>query len=329
MSVRTRRVLSVLFAAVSLPVAAQEPPSPFRDKLNPTDGLDYVWIPPGTFRMGCVPGDDVCHDGEKPQHEVTLTNGYWMTRTEITVGAFRLFVESTGHMPKSQEENRGRMYHVTKGPDGAHWQWVPGVTWERPWSPAHRAPDDHPVVQVSWRDAHSYCRWAGGRLPTSAEWERAARGGADGFMYFWGNTPTPEVDGIKYANGPSTETKDRYPAMETFEGYSDGYAVHAPVGQFAPNAYGLFDMAGNAWEWVNDWFSLDYYENSPQVDPPGPEEGAYPEGPYKTIRGGAWNYYPYQLRSSFVGTLGGTDDFWTGSLGFRCALNDSADTLSD
>ena len=314
-----RLILLAAFLGLG-PAFAQDDDLPFRDRVNPADGLIYIFIPPGEFWMGCVPADTDCHDGEKPRHRVTLTKGYWIGQTEVTVGAFRRFVEQTGHRASSTETDKGRMYLVTRNEDGSRWLWIKGLGWQTPIRASQKAADDWPVVQVSWRDADTYCRWAGGRLPTSAQWERAARGGREGEIHPWGNAPTPQVGGVLHANGPSAETKRMFPTMQTFDGYSDGYAILAPVAQFAPNPYGLYDMAGNVYEWVNDWFDLDFYERSPATDPTGPRKGESDEGDNKVMRGGAWNYYPSHHRNSFVGTLGGEDDFWTSSLGFRCVL---------
>ena len=170
---------------------------------------EYVLIPPGTFTMGCVPGDNACNDGEKPRHEVTIAKGFGMGHTEVTVGAYRRFVTAVkGEMPEPPSYNPG---------------------WKD---------EDHPIVNVGWRDAQYYCRSVGGRLPTEAEWEYAARGGKDCQIYPNGNQLT-EKDAHFGTGGTST------------------------VGAFPSNGYGLYDMAGNVWEWVHDWYKEDYYSSSP------------------------------------------------------------------
>jgi formylglycine-generating enzyme required for sulfatase activity len=246
------------------------------------DTQEYVWIPPGSFEMGCVPGDSNCADCEKPRHRVTLSKGYWMGRTEVTVGAYLLFTAATRRaMPPVPSYHTGWTFQIT----------------------------NHPIVNVTWQDADNYCRWAGGRLPTEAEWERAARGGQDGLIYPWGNSPSHENAnyGTEDSTGGLAQGKDRW-------------EFTAPVTSFDANAFGLHDMAGNAWEWVADWYAMDYYSRSPAVDPQGPSSGQSRTGEFRVRRGGSFGSGPNLLRSSYrmpgdplkapVGT--GT--------GFRCVL---------
>ena len=176
---------------------------------NPNDGRDYVWIPPGRFEMGCVPGHNLCKDDEKPRHTVTITKGFWMGQTEVTVGAYRRFVNATrGRMPSEPNFNSGRLN------------------------------EQQPIVKVDWDTARAYCEWAGGELPTEAEWEYAARGGKEGLIYPNGNELTRQDARFSGAGwGPTA------------------------VGQFPPNGYGLHDMAGNAWEWVADGYEASYQEH--------------------------------------------------------------------
>ena len=229
-----------------------EAPAPQESKTNPVDGQPYVWIPPGTFLMGCSPGDDECHDnGEKPAHAVTISRGFWMGQTEVTVGAYKRFVSGGG----------GTM-------------------------PSGNGGDDQPVVNVTWNDAVAYCRWAGGRLPTEAEWEYAARAGTRGARY--GN-----LDAVVWYDGNS------------------GGRVHS-VAQKAPNAFRLYDMLGNVREWVADWFGDKYYGASEPRDPQGP-----PGGVSRVVRGGSWGDGPWYARvSSRVRYL--YLDVSDSNLGFRC-----------
>ena len=234
-------------------------PKPREERENPKDRLTYVWIPPGKFQMGCVPGDDQCDGDEKPQHPVKITKGLWMSSTEVTVAAYKRFVEATSRaMPSAPRFN---------------------PNWEK---------EDHPIVNVNWHDAAAYCEWAGGRLPTEAEWEYAARGGKEGMKYPWGNEISSQ--NAKYASRDGT----------------------APVSSYAANGFGLYDLAGNVWEWVNDRYEGDYYSSSPTQDPPGPSEGTR-----RVRRGGSWGGLgPRGLRCSFrlrVEPGGGVN-----SLGFRC-----------
>jgi formylglycine-generating enzyme required for sulfatase activity len=223
---------------------------------NSKDGLKYVWIPAGTFIMGCSPGDAACDRDEKPSHAVAITKGFWIGQTPVTVGAYKRFVGDTGlHMPPAPDFNIG-------------------------W-----ANENMPIVNVSWDDAKEYCKWMGGRLPTEAEWEFAARGGSTEPRY--GN-----LDDIAWYNGNS------------------GGHPH-DVAQKRPNALGLYDTLGNVWQWVNDWYGQNSYQNSPSQDPQGPAGG---EG--RVLRGGSWDDFPKDVRVSL--RLGNNPGNWYNISGFRC-----------
>ena len=197
----------------ALPVAAPPARPQTRDsKVNPKDGLTYVWIPPGRFMMGCSPGDMECFDDEKPAHEVAIPSGFWLGQTPVTQQAYQ---RVTGQNPSSYK--------------GANL----------------------PVETVSWEEAQSYCQAIGGRLPTEAEWEYAARAGTTGARY-------GDLDQIAWYSGNS------------------GNRTHE-VGQKQPNAWGLFDMLGNVWQWAADW---------------------YTEGQYRALRGGSWSNDPRSVRVS-------------------------------
>jgi formylglycine-generating enzyme required for sulfatase activity len=198
-------------------------------RVNPKDGLKYVWIPPGTFMMGCSPGDNVCSDKEKPAHQVAITRGFWMGQTPVTVGAYKRFARAAGRsMPEAPRFN---------------------MDW---------ANENMPIVNLTWDDAHAYCEWMGGRLPTEAEWEYAARGGS---------------------------TEARYGNLDEIAWYdrNSGNQTH-DVGQKRANGFGLYDVLGNVWEWVNDWYDENYYQRSPSQDPQGPSGGQF-----RVLRGGSWN----------------------------------------
>lgn len=271
---------------------------------------ELVRLPAGTFTMGCVVGDSGCETWELPRHQVTLSRNVWMSRTEITVAAYRRFVSATGFRTRAQETGRGRDWNATSG----EWEWMAGLTFERPFADGSPLEEQWPAVQIAWHDADAYCRWAGGRLPTEAEWEYGARGGRDGLKFPWGDAPIPRDAGRDHANGPDERTLQRFPRWDVFTGYDDGFARLAPVVRFAANGFGLHDMAGNAWEWVADWFGDDYYRHSPAVDPKGPARGSA-----RVVRGGAWGYAPKQHRNSERGYA--DPDFRTATFGFRCVFD--------
>jgi len=247
-------------------------------RVNPKDGLKYVWIPPGTFMMGCSPEDTECADDEKPPHQVTITKGFWLGQTEVTVGAYKRFTGTTGKamptappfFPGVSNDIVSRFYNIpATAPD-----FNPG------WSN-----DAMPIVDVNWDDAQGYCTWAGGRLPTEAEWEYAARAASTEARY----GPIDEVAWYDMNSGNKTRE----------------------VGQKQANGFGLYDMLGNVWEWVNDWYDQNYYQNSPSQDPTGP-----PSGQLRVLRGGSWYSAPGNARVS------GRDRYNPGDKyefnGFRC-----------
>lgn len=273
-------------------------------------------IPAGTFQMGCVPDDRRCEQTEFPRHDVTLTQPFWLARTETTVGQYRRFVAETGYQTEADKRGQGRFWRF----DINEWDWVDGLSWRAPFSANQPAPDEWPAVQIAWADADAYCKWAGGRLPTEAEWERAARGGAEGQISVWGNAPLPVVDRVPQANAPDINTAREFTTFSTFANYDDGYARIAPVGRFPANSYGLRDMAGNAYEWTADWIADGPYPAGAQTDPRG-----LPNGEIKAVRGAGWGYPPEQFRTSFRGIAG--LDFWTATFGFRCAWDTNPENL--
>jgi len=242
---------------------------------NPRDGLEYTWVPPADrFKMGCIPGDRECYPDEKPRHDVALRRGRWLGRTEVTAAAFRRFAEATSaSMPSAPGFNAG-------------------------WGAA-----DHPIVNVNWAEAAAYCRWAGGHLPSEAEWEHAARGGKAGFKYPWGAKEPQCRPGARVSNGARFD--DRGDCRES---------ATQPVASYGPNGYGLFDVAGNAFEWCADWYGPRYYAASPKADPPGPGTGTE-----RVLRGGSLNSRTRGLRVSLRNhMIPGTRSVF---VGFRCALD--------
>lgn len=215
---------------------------------NPLDGLDYVWIPPGEFQMGCSAGDELCSDSEKPLHPVKISSGFWMGQTEVTQSAYE----------KVMRQN-----------------------------PSFLKRPQLPVETLSSFDAKQFCEAAGGRLPTEAQWEYAARAGSTSPRY-------GELDAIAWYFANSKET------------------TH-PVKLKLPNTWGLYDMLGNVLEWVADWYLPTYYGTlpSPAIDPKGP-----PDGTMRVLRGGSWNYDPRHVRAS--DRTGAGPESWFSNFGFRC-----------
>jgi eukaryotic-like serine/threonine-protein kinase len=214
---------------------------------RPSDGMVMVYVPAGSFMMGSAADDSDAFPDEFPQHEVYL-DAYWLDRTEVTNDQFTAFIADTGHTTTAEEEGRGYIYDTDWG-----WGYVDGADWQHP-----RGPDsdlsglsNHPVVLVSWEDADAYCAWAGGRLPTEAQWEYAARGPTS-LKYPWGDSD-PSRYLLQLHRGDSTASVGSYPDGASWTG--------------------ALDMAGNVWEWVADWYDADYYDNSPRENPDGPSSG--------------------------------------------------------
>ncbi len=273
--------LTVIWLAAAEPSAQQTP-----------DGLPWVSIPgnqaPGLswraeFQMGCVPGDSACQSHEKPRHQVALTRAYALLATEVTRGQFQTFARTMMYRTLAEREGWGFAF------DRAGYSRQDGLSWS---APGFFQEDDHPVVQVSWDDALAYCGWAGGRLPSEAEWEYAARGGVADARFVWGDA----ADGIRApqaANVADDSVRPHFPWWAVFPDYRDGFSWTAPAGSFAANAFGLFDMAGNVWEWTADWYAPTAYGSSATVDPRGPASGRA-----RVVRGSSWGDEPLVLRVS-------------------------------
>jgi len=292
-----------------------------------TNGM--MWIPSGSFYMGSTNGNP----NEMPQHFVTL-NGFWMDKFEVTNEQFEKFVKATGYVTVAERKPDPKDFpgapaealvpgSVVFAPPAnvrslenhmIWWQYRAGASWRHPDGPDStiEGKEKYPVVQVCWEDAAAYAKWAGKRLPTEAEWEYAARGGLDRQPYVWG------------ADANSTEKRaniwqGEFPNENTG---ADGYKALAPVGSFRPNGYGLFDMAGNVWEWCQDWYRPDYYAQSPEVNPPGPAESLDPDEPgiaKKVIRGGSYlcsDVYCSGYRPS--ARMKSSPDTGLSHTGFRC-----------
>jgi formylglycine-generating enzyme required for sulfatase activity len=260
------------------------------------DGMKHVGIPAGEFTMGSNDG----RDNEKPVHTVYV-DAFLIDKTEVTNAMFRRFVEATGYETLAEKVGESSVYFLDNRDrlEDADWQHLlgPDIDMENM--------DDYPVVHVSWDDAVAYCEWAGGRLPTEAEWEKAARG-TDARSYPWGNeSPT-----AKLGNFSDINLKEAWAIADI----NDGYLYSAPVGSYPAGAspYGVLDMAGNVLEWVQDWKIDTYYQESPANNPLATNSGNW-----HVLRGGSWYSKIEDIKSAARGA--GNLDLTIDYVGFRCA----------
>ena len=308
-----------------------------------------AWIPAGTFLMGT--NDTASFPNERPAHRVHV-NGFWIDEYDVTNAEFANFVEATGYVttaerPAKWEDLKKELPPGTPKPDdsalapgslvftatsgpvplndlSAWWRWVPGTNWRHPEGPGSsiQGRENHPVVQVSWYDAAAYAQWAGKRLPTEAEWECAARGGLESKRYVWGDEFRP---GGRYM---ANTWQGAFPVHDTGE---DGFVGTSPVGSFPANGYGLYDMAGNVWQWCSDWYRVDaYIEAASQNvcrDPAGPAESFDPADPYapkRVVKGGSFLCNPSYCESYRPSARRGTPpDTGSSHTGFRCVISGS------
>ena len=298
-----------------------------------------VWIPGGTYRLG----SDVHYAEERPAHDVTV-RGFWMDAATVTNAQFAAFVAATGYVTVAERPLDPAAYpgadpallvpgalvfRMTRGPVDLRdvsqwWAYVPGANWRHPEGPGSDIGDraEHPVVQVAYEDAAAYAAWRGAALPTEAEWEIAARGGLHGAEYCWGDSLTP--GGRHMANIWQGE----FPWQNTAE---DGFVRTAPVKSFPANGYGLFDMAGNVWQWTTDWYAARRApETSDACCAPGrAREASYDPAqpairiPRKVIKGGSFlcapsycrRYRPAARHPEMIDTA-------TSHIGFRCVVRE-------
>jgi sulfatase modifying factor 1 len=269
-------------------------------------GMKLVLIPAGEFQMGSRESAEelakayqsygappaAAFQGEYPLHRVRITKPFYLGVHEVTVGQFRQFVTATGYKTDAE---KGTMRKGAFGwnPDKKKLELDETYSWREL---GFEQTDDHPVVNVSWNDAVAFCEWLSRkegktyRLPTEAEWEYACRAGT-ATRYYHGDDP----EGLaQVGNVADATAKETFPDWEFPIAARDGYAFTAPVGKFKPNAFGLYDMHGNALEWCADWYAADYYKASPSEDPKGPDSGTN-----RVLRGGSWSDSPVDSRSAF------------------------------
>ena len=258
-------------------------------------------------------------DGETPVHKVRLS-AFHIDPTAVTNAMFAVFVKATGYVTDAEELGVSAVFHLAFGGRTADvvqrvegtpwWLAVRGASWRHPEGAGSTIGDrqNHPVVHVSWNDAEAYSRWAGKRLPTEAEWEYAARGDLEQARYAWGDELTPR------GRWQCNIWQGTFPSTNTLE---DGHLTTAPVKSYRPNGLGLWQTAGNVWEWCSDWFDPGYYARSEGQDPRGPEAGEA-----RVMRGGSYlchDSYCHRYRVSARSS--NTPDSASANLGFRCANN--------
>jgi formylglycine-generating enzyme required for sulfatase activity len=264
-------------------------------------GIKIVPIPAGEFFMGSSPEQveqmlklfpDMKKeylDVEQPRHRDQITRIQGLSAHEVTLGQFRKFVDDTGYKTEAERDGKGG-----EGYDFDKKKWVqdPKFTWR---NPGFEQSDDHPVVNVSWNDATEFCRWLSRkdgrdyRLPTEAEWEYCCRAGSE-TLYSNGDDPERLA---RTGNVADARFKARFPEFITISA-DDGFVFTAPVGRYEPNAWGLYDMHGNVWEWCLDFYDAAYYKNSATADPRGPSSAAS-----RVVRGGSWGSSGWGCRSAF------------------------------
>lgn len=308
---------------------------------------DMVWIPGGEFSMGAADPPGLDDAGMKatvdsrPIHRVYV-DGFYMDRTDVTNQKFAEFVKATGYVTVAERKPRAEDFPgapaeklvagsvVFSPPDhpvplNNHFQWwdyVRGANWRHPLGPESgiQGKERYPVVHIAYEDAVAYAQWAGKHLPTEAEWEFAARGGVAGKPFVWGDEFRP---GGKWM---ANTHQGHFPEHDTG---ADGHAGIAAVAQYPPNGYGLYDMAGNVWQWTSDWYRPDYYRTLAAAggvarNPQGPDSSYDPSEPgqlKKVHRGGSFLCTDQYCSRYIVGTRGkGEIGTGTNHLGFRCVM---------
>ena len=316
---------------------------------------EMVWIPGGEFSMGAQDPPDMNDVGmnamtdARPIHRVYV-DGFFMDKTDVTNAQFAEFVKATGYVTIAERKPRAEDFPgappenllagsvVFSPPDHPvpldnHFRWwtyVPGANWRHPFGPKSdiQGKDNYPVVHIAYPDAKAYAKWAGKRLPTEAEWEFGARGGLAGKPFVWGDSFRP--NGKWMAN----THQGQFPMKDNGD---DGFTGIAPVAQYPANGYGLYDMAGNVWQWTSDWYRPDYYQQLASAgdvarNPQGPDtslDPSEPDQPKKVQRGGSFLCTDQYCSRYIVGTRGkGEVSTGTNHLGFRCVKSASPTNLS-
>ena len=330
----------------AMKTVAFEPTTPNTSSAPAKTPQGMVWIPGGEFSMGAQdpPGmDDVGMKAtvdSRPVHRVYV-DGFFMDKTDVTNAEFERFAKATGYVTVAERKPRAEDYPgappenlvagsvVFAPPDHPvplddyfqWWTYVKGANWRHPLGPQSSivGKGDYPVVHIAYEDAQAYAKWAGKRLPTEAEWEFAARGGLAGKPFVWGDEFRP------HGKWMANTHQGHFPDKDAGE---DGYTGIAPVARFPANGYGLYDMAGNVWQWTSDWYRPDYYQQLKAAgvarNPQGPDSAYDPSEPghaKKVHRGGSFLCTDQYCSRYMVGTRGKGDvDTGTNHLGFRCVM---------
>ena len=280
------RFTAMMFGGLEHPTMI---PVEIQTRTTELDGAEMVFVPAGPFWMGSLEDDSYAYQNEMPQREVTL-DAFWIDRYEVTNARYAACVDAG----------------VCKAPF-AFGMFKPNSSTREQYfgNPEYV---NYPVIYVNWFAAQEYCTWAGKRLPTEAEWEKAARG-TDGRLFPWGNK---DVTG-NLANLADANTNYDW----TIRYINDGFQDTSPAGNYPQGAspYGAMDMAGNVWEWVQDWYDVSYYRTAPDENPAGPDEGEY-----KGLRGGSWQSSNWGIRAALRSRL--EPDIAYNYIGFRCAMDD-------
>lgn len=341
---RTIRVFCATVAACAC-VLAQKQSTPSGDLIQRHAGMAH--IPGGEFWMGMEDprphehGGHEAMDDARPVHRVRV-RGFWMDKTDVTNREFARFVRSTGYVTVAERKPEAKdfpgadtadlvpgaivftnpRHPVSLSDPYAWWRYVPGANWRHPLGSNSSiiGRDNDPVVQIAYEDAEAYAKWIGKRLPTEAEWEYAARGGLDRKLYAWGDSMNP--NGRWMAN----TYQGTFPIQDEKR---DGYSGIAPVASFAPNGYGLYDMSGNVWQWVSDWYRPDYYaqlRDGVADNPRGPSDSYDPVEPgvrKRVQRGGSFLCTDEYCTRFMVGARGrGEPSSATNHVGFRCVMDE-------
>lgn len=282
-----------------------------------------VLIPAGNFLMGTNSKEGFKSDGEGHIRKVEL-NAFYIDTCAVTNAQFKAFVDDTGYKTDAEKHGWSFVFYQLLSsnimnkvpqrlPQTPWWCVVPNAYWYQPEGQGTTINNrmEHPVVHISWNDANAYCEWAGKRLPTEAEWEYAARGGLSQKKYPWGDELLPNDKHM------CNIWQGQFPKVNTLD---DGYLGTAPVKSFPENGYGLYNVAGNVWEWCSDWFTTNLHKKGGKVNPKGPQSGDS-----KVVRGGSYLcHHSYCNRYRVAARSSNTPDSSTGNMGFRCVIDAKA-----